>query len=420
MSNTNANHSASTGWCVIDIETTGLYAGAHDRIVEVGAVLLSPDGEVEQEWQSLVNPDRDLGPAHIHQLTAAMISKAPSFGDVAGDILALMSGRYLAAHNARFEQGFLEVEYERSGGKLGEPKFLCTMLEASRMGIPRSLKDCCAVVGIENTGPHTALGDARATAELLKYLLRCNPNLRSAASVFASPVKSRLSGRAINRESATLASKPKSYVGRLVERVPTIVAPSGEDDARLQSYLELLDRVLEDRVVSSSELKDLGGAAIALGMGIEDVAATNLQYLRGLVAIAKGDGIVTAGEKSDLDRVTALLGIENEVLNALLKEGKPTDSSGVVGDGTEFDGASVCFTGSSTCKVRGKRITRSLAQKIAEDAGLSVEKDVSRALDVLVVTDPDTRSGKARKARKYGIRIVSERSFWTRIGVMID
>ena len=39
--------SAMAGYAVVDLETTGLFPGGHDRIVEVGVVLVSPDGEVE-------------------------------------------------------------------------------------------------------------------------------------------------------------------------------------------------------------------------------------------------------------------------------------------------------------------------------------------------------------------------------------
>ena len=37
------------GYAVVDLETTGLFPGGHDRIVEVGVVLVSPDGEVEDQ-----------------------------------------------------------------------------------------------------------------------------------------------------------------------------------------------------------------------------------------------------------------------------------------------------------------------------------------------------------------------------------
>jgi DNA polymerase-3 subunit epsilon len=45
---------------------------------------------------------------------------------------------------------------------------------------------------------------------------------------------------------------------------------------------------------------------------------------------------------------------------------------------------------------------------------------VTKKLDLLVVADPDTQSGKAQKARKYGIRIMHEPVFWKAIGVEVE
>ncbi|MGQ0668939.1 MAG: hypothetical protein ACT4PO_04575 [Actinomycetota bacterium] len=41
-------------------------------------------------------------------------------------------------------------------------------------------------------------------------------------------------------------------------------------------------------------------------------------------------------------------------------------------------------------------------------------------LDILVVADPNTQSGKARQARKFGTRIMAEAAFWRAIGVQAD
>lgn len=49
------------GFAVLDFETTGFGANHLDRVVEVGVVSLSPHGEMEHEWATLVNPCRDVG-----------------------------------------------------------------------------------------------------------------------------------------------------------------------------------------------------------------------------------------------------------------------------------------------------------------------------------------------------------------------
>jgi DNA polymerase-3 subunit epsilon len=47
-------------------------------------------------------------------------------------------------------------------------------------------------------------------------------------------------------------------------------------------------------------------------------------------------------------------------------------------------------------------------------------KGVTQNLDLLVVADPETNSGKARKARDYGTRVIAETSFWPMIGIEVE
>ena len=61
---------------VIDTETTGLYPYRHDRIVEIAAVVMGPDGGILREFASLINPERDIGPTSIHGLAASDIVTA--------------------------------------------------------------------------------------------------------------------------------------------------------------------------------------------------------------------------------------------------------------------------------------------------------------------------------------------------------
>jgi DNA polymerase-3 subunit epsilon len=50
---------------------------------------------------------------------------------------------------------------------------------------------------------------------------------------------------------------------------------------------------------------------------------------------------------------------------------------------------------------------------------LRIRNDVSRKLDILVVADPDSMSGKARKAQELGVRVVAETAFWSMLGIEV-
>ncbi len=55
-------------FAVIDVETTGLHPGANNRIVEIAIIGLASDLTTVDEFSSLVNPGRDLGPTWLHRI----------------------------------------------------------------------------------------------------------------------------------------------------------------------------------------------------------------------------------------------------------------------------------------------------------------------------------------------------------------
>ena len=162
---------------VVDVETTGTSHGHGDRVTEVAAVLID-DGVIREGFHSLVNPQRPI-PWRVTELTGItneMVAGAPVFADVAGKLAAVMRGRTFVAHNAPFDWGFLSMEFDqvgRPGAMAGTP--LCTVRLARRLlaYLPRRNLDSVAQhydVTIE--GRHRALGDARATAQVLLRMLR--------------------------------------------------------------------------------------------------------------------------------------------------------------------------------------------------------------------------------------------------------
>ena len=90
------------GWAVIDVETSGFRPGSA-RVISLAVLALDADGQVEQSVVSLLNPGVDPGPTHVHGLTAAMLEDQPQFADIAGDVVELLRGRTLVAHNVAFD-----------------------------------------------------------------------------------------------------------------------------------------------------------------------------------------------------------------------------------------------------------------------------------------------------------------------------
>jgi len=165
----------TSGYTVVDLETTGLFAGGHHQIVEVGVVLVSPDGEVEGTWETLLNPGRDLGRQDIHGISAADVLGAPTFAEVAPTLAELLRGQTFVAHNASFDSRFVAARFGWLGYEVpvSPASSVCTMQWGSRLlpGRPRTLAGACAHVGVELRNHHSALADAQAAAGLLQCMI---------------------------------------------------------------------------------------------------------------------------------------------------------------------------------------------------------------------------------------------------------
>jgi DNA polymerase-3 subunit epsilon len=128
------------------------------------------------EFTTLVDPQGPVGPTHIHGIEPQHLGGAPRFAGIAARLLTLLRGRVLVGHNVGCDRAFLVAEYARLGLRLPAVPELCTMrMAADRAadlaadGYGLSLRACAAAIGITDWSPHTALGDARATAALLTH-----------------------------------------------------------------------------------------------------------------------------------------------------------------------------------------------------------------------------------------------------------
>ena len=241
-------------FAVVDVETTGLAAGRGHRIVEIAIVRCRPDGSVEDFWHTLLDPQRDVGPSHIHGLTMLDVVGAPRFGDVAGHVAERLRDRVVVAHNAPFDMGFLQAEFDRVGASLPEVPTLCTMALIDRVGSAsgRSLADACAAFGIPLQEAHSAREDALATAALLQVQLSQLP-----AADFAELGVRTLHLPGPWPELATMGhAHPRS---RPAPR--TTPEAVGWTSAGETAYADALTLALEDGQIDSLEIDSLIGVA---------------------------------------------------------------------------------------------------------------------------------------------------------------
>lgn len=162
------------GWAVIDVETSGFRPG-QARIISVAALGLDADGRVEQSVVSLLNPGVDPGPTHVHGLTAAMLEDQPQFADIVGDVVEVLRGRTLVAHNVAFDYSFLAAEAEMAEAELPVDSVMCTVELARRLelGVENlRLETLAAHWGVTQERPHDAFDDAMVLTGVLAAALQ--------------------------------------------------------------------------------------------------------------------------------------------------------------------------------------------------------------------------------------------------------
>lgn len=404
-------------YAVVDTETTGKLPSWHDRIVEVAVVLVDGHGHVEREWVTLLNPDRDLGPQRIHGIRAAEILEAPSFDDIAGYLLTLLAGRTLVAHNLPFDLMFLKAEYDRLGVclPLSHDLGLCTMKLSSAFlpGAGRSLRECCSAAKIPLTGWHSALSDAKAAAALLGHYIAAAPRpLPWSDTVYRGqnirwPKLSQHTFHAVTRrgsKATASADGPGSFVGGLLDYMPRADSSDLADP-----YLAVLDQTLADRYLSADESAVLAALATTLGIGASEVERLHRDYLDALARIALADHHLTGTEAADLARVADILDLPENAIDTALETAK-TGARLIAADELPLKpGDMVVFTGDM-----GE--PRELWMQRATEHGFTPHGGVTKAVRLVVAADPDTLSGKAKKARGYGIPIMSIDEFRAALG----
>ncbi|WP_344423113.1 DEAD/DEAH box helicase [Pseudonocardia ailaonensis] len=267
-----------TPFAVIDVETTGFDANGRDRIVEIAIVRLAPDGSLLDSWSTLIDPQRTPGPTRVHGLTAENLVNAPTFGAVADEVLARLSGAIVVAHNAAFDHRFLRAEVGRAGRAVPDWPLLCTRRLAYQLAsaTSRRLTDLCRAEGLRHEGAHSALADADATARLLTvYLKRADAGgTRTAGELGVSPTTLPPSvDPPTTRPNLHLRTAP----------APDRQALTGEasGDPRLDEYLDLLDIVLADHVITQEEQQQLDAHAAASGLAPGLLARYRHRYLAG-------------------------------------------------------------------------------------------------------------------------------------------
>jgi DNA polymerase III epsilon subunit-like protein len=295
-------------YAVIDVETTGFSPAAGDRIVEVAIARVDAHGRIEDEYATLVDPGRDVGPVFVHGISNTEVLGAPTFADIAGELLDRMDGAVVVAHNATFEERFLAAEFARMGLALPLNPALCSLWLARRtLQAPNhKLTTLARAAGLSTAGAHTALGDVRTVAALLPQMLAAHGEpLRYLTGLRRLPALDR--GAPPRTRAVDLRTGTGGWLSAMMARLPMSAAEAREAD--VQRYLDALTLALADGRIVGGEAQQLARLAGSAGLGATQVASLHRRFLERLRAAALEDAILTTGELRQLKTAASGLGL---------------------------------------------------------------------------------------------------------------
>lgn len=161
---------------VLDTETTGLEVSQGHRIIEIGCVEVVNRRLTGNHFHRYIQPQRDIdqGALEVHGITLEFLADKPTFDRVAADFLAFVDGAELIIHNAPFDVGFIDAEFQRldpDAPRLADRCRITDSLQLARRKHPgqrNNLDALCQRYAVDNSGRtlHGALLDAEILADV--------------------------------------------------------------------------------------------------------------------------------------------------------------------------------------------------------------------------------------------------------------
>lgn len=185
---------------ILDTETTGLYADGGDRLVEFAGLEMVNRQMTDKNLHLYIHPERDMPEeaARVHGLTIEVLEgkNAPPFARVGRQIADFLRGAELIIHNAKFDVGFLNMEFRRMGLPTVE-ELGCTVTDTLLMaremfpGQKASLDALCNRFSVDRSKRvlHGALIDCELLGEVYLAMTRQQFDLMGEAEEEGPAVK---------------------------------------------------------------------------------------------------------------------------------------------------------------------------------------------------------------------------------------
>ena len=326
-----------------------------------------------------------------------MVDGAPTFQYVANGLTERLDRSVLVAHNISFDQRMISHEYNRMGAVFNPGIGVCTLHLTGEKLILAAKR-----FGIKYENHHSALADARTTAEIFKLLFEEYKGEMAPMSITeldAPPCEDVVVRNSVLENVVTKKS--------LIEQICIHTRfPTTEED--ILQYLDMLNSILADLTISAGEQNQVNDLIQTLELDSNDIHWAHDVYLQTLIAGAKRDGIITEREKEIIDIVADTLGVAHQEIPSVTDDLVCTRWS---------EGTRVCFTGTAVDSYNQKIERKFLDAETAKRGLQPVRQVTKKGCDLLVTQDLKSQSTKAQKARSYKIEIVSVNDFLSSLGL---
>ena len=241
---------------VLDTETTGLDPREGHRIIEIGCVELINRRLTGNDYHQYLQPDReiDAGAIEVHGITNEMLADKPRFAEVEADLLAYLKGAELIIHNAPFDVGFLNNEWQLLDSKFTPLGKLCQITDSLVMarhkhpGQKNSLDALCKRYEVDNSQRelHGALLDAQILSDVYLAMTGGQGALSLDASVDASGMRKREEIRRVDSDRPALRVIEANADELALHELRLDAADKACDDGAVWRRQEIVGQDLQD------------------------------------------------------------------------------------------------------------------------------------------------------------------------------
>lgn len=220
---------------ILDTETTGLSPQQGHRIIEIAGVELIDRLFTGNHFHVYINPQRDIDPQaqKVHGISATFLKDKPTFSQIYEELLHYLGNADIIAHNAHFDLGFLNHEFNLVNQQFGKLEQRCKIIDTLaiakelHLGQRNNLDALCKRYQIDNSKRtlHGALMDAQLLAMVYLAMTGGQTNMFDSLEMSATQVQ----------EEITLPLHCSTIPTRIIK------ACEAEEQAH-QAYLEKMQK----------------------------------------------------------------------------------------------------------------------------------------------------------------------------------